>query len=314
MNRYPTLIFCLIALFGYSQQAEIMFQVNDRDQFNIQENPFKNFIGEWTLKEDSWTQNWGNGTETIKIPEHHTISAQINTTNSLLSIIDGPEPNGHIFWSYNPNTRAVHHLSSFGTIRAGVGEGTVNEKGDLRLKIVFEGEPKDTYRVYHYKWVSPDVYHMRSEQFTQKGTPTGLFYEGTFVRLRKEEAVTTRHKIEAILKVLDNNQITVEEQLAVYSEDVVHMAPGNAVHVGKATLGKYLSEQRQYGTADMKHEIVALEAYENIVIMRGQVTGTYYPKSGSHAVAFRTKNLFVFEANAGVLTIKKVIYNTSPIE
>lgn len=36
------------------------------------QNPFKKFIGEWTLKDDNWSHNWGNGTENIKIPNHHT--------------------------------------------------------------------------------------------------------------------------------------------------------------------------------------------------------------------------------------------------
>ncbi len=142
------------------------------------------FFGEWTLKNDNWTQNWGNNTETIKIPNHHTISREINTDNSLLSIIDGPEPNGHIFWSYNPKTKEVFHLSSFGTIRAGNGKGTINKNGDVELKLTFEGEPKDTYRIYNYKWVNENEYHMKSLQFGENNEPTGLFYEGTFIRIK----------------------------------------------------------------------------------------------------------------------------------
>ena len=280
---------------------------------NTEENPFQKFIGEWTLKDDRWTQNWGEGTETITIPEHHTVSVQFNTTNSLFSIIDGPEPNGHIFWSYNPITKVINHLSSFGEFRAGVGKGSINEDGDLTLKITFEGEPKDTYRMYNYQWVSQNEYHMKSVQYGLNGSPTGLFYEGRFVRLQKPIKNGINLQIEAVLAVLDNTSISVEEQLKVYADDVIHMPPGGTLNRGKAALGNFLREHRKKGIADMKHEILEVEQGGNMVIMRGQVTGTYHPKDKTPSVQFRTKNLFVFQFNEGALKIKKVIYNRSPL-
>ncbi|NAS11144.1 Cif family virulence factor [Poritiphilus flavus] len=188
-----TLIFCFWS-FGVAlaQRTAIEFELNGKpsheqlmDSIEISKNPFTRFMGEWTLKDDRWIQNWGDKTDTIRIANHHTVSRQLNTQNSLLSIIDGPEPNGHIFWSYNPNTKEVSHLSSFGTIRAGVGQGTFDEKGDLSLKIRFEGEPNNTYRIYHYSWISKDSYNMRSIQYDNNHRPTGLFYEGTFNRIRQ---------------------------------------------------------------------------------------------------------------------------------
>ncbi len=310
--KYSTvlLLFGLASSLTLAQQASISFETNGLDSL-IVKNPFQNFIGEWTLKNDSWIQNWGGETETIKIPKHHTVSTQINTANTLFSIIDGPQPNGHIFWSYNPVSKMVHHLSSFGALRAGVGEGSVSENGDVTLKISFEGEPKETYRIYTYTWVNQDEYHMKSVQYDFNDQPTGLFYEGTFVRLIKEER-TLRTQIASILYVLDDNSIPVEEQLHVYADDVVHMAPGSEVHLGKEALGNYLREQRAYGKAKMTHEIMELESFGHVVLMRGQVTGTFYPKDKAPSVAFRTKNLFVFMPTEGTLKIKKVIYNASP--
>ncbi len=148
------------------------------------ENPFKKFIGEWTLKDDNWSQNWGQGMEHIKIPNHHTVNKELNTDNSLLAVIDGTPPYGHIFWSYNPIKKEVHHLSSFGTSRSGVGKGTVNENGDVTLKVSFEGEPDETYRRYTYKWISDDEYEMKSVQYNAKGEPTVGFYGGTFIRIK----------------------------------------------------------------------------------------------------------------------------------
>ncbi|MEM8927337.1 MAG: nuclear transport factor 2 family protein [Bacteroidota bacterium] len=313
MSRYPTLIFYLIVLFSYSQQARITFQVNGKDQLNIKESPFKHFIGEWTLKEDKWTHNWGGTTETVQIPKHHTVSSQINTANSLLSIIDGPEPNGHIFWSYNPIRKEVHHLSSFGEMRSGVGKGHISDSGAMTLKISFEGEPENTYRIYKYTWVNQDEYHMKSVQYDSHDVPTGVFYEGTFVRLPNRD-VDLRTQIEAVLSILDNGNISVEEQLGVYADDIVHMAPGSEAHIGKGALGPYLTLQRQNGEVKMKHEILEIETFDDRVLMRGQVTGTFRSKNGTPPVAFRTKNLFVFITQEGTLKIKRVIYNSSPME
>ncbi len=183
--KYLFLIFSLSPLMDYAQKTSIEFESNGRTQEETKKNPFEKFIGEWTLKNDDWTHNWGNGTEKTKIPNHHTISKEINTSNSLLSIIDGPQPNGHIFWSYNPNTSEIYHLSSFGSIRAGNGKGTINTNGDVKLKLSFEGEPKGTYRIYNYKWISDNEYHMKSVQFSKKDIPTGQFYEGVFTRIKK---------------------------------------------------------------------------------------------------------------------------------
>ena len=144
-------------------------------------NPFARFFGEWTLKDDVWSQNWGGISETIKIPNHHTLCRAINTDNSVLCVVDTP-PAGHILWTFNPVKKIVHHLSSFGELRIGTGQGSLNDKGDLRLKVSFEGEAPGTYRIYNYVWVSAGEYDMKSVQYDASGKATGLFYCGRFVR------------------------------------------------------------------------------------------------------------------------------------
>lgn len=165
----------------YSQKDTLTFFKEVSTQAS--KNPFRKFIGEWTLKDDNWSQNWGGGPEQIKIPNHHTICRELNTENSLLAIIDGTPPFGHIFWSYNPQKKEVDHLSSFGTVRAGVGKGVVNENGDVFLKISFADEPEGTYRQYSYKWISENEYELKSIQYDKNGKPTGNFYGGTFIRV-----------------------------------------------------------------------------------------------------------------------------------
>jgi len=168
---------------GYSQsETPAAITKMEAGSENAQ-NPFRKFIGEWTLKGDDWSQNWGQKDEHIKIPNHHTICRELNTSNSLLAVIDGTPPYGHIFWSYNPVKKEVDHLSSFGTTRAGVGKGTVNENGDVSLKISFADEPEGTYRLYSYKWISENEYEMKSVQYDSKDKPTGYFYGGVFVRI-----------------------------------------------------------------------------------------------------------------------------------
>lgn len=163
---------------------QVIFNRVDLERFPESKNPFKKFIGEWTLKNDDWLQNWGQGMEHLKITNHHTIYKELNTDHSILSIIDGAPPHGHIFWTYNPVKKEVHHLSSFGTSRIGVGEGKVNENGDVTLKVSFEGEPEGTYRIYTYKWISPEEYELKSVQYDDKDQPTGGFYGGNFVKIK----------------------------------------------------------------------------------------------------------------------------------
>jgi hypothetical protein len=144
-------------------------------------NPFARFAGEWTLKDDAWSQNWGGTSETIKISNHHTTCRPINTALSVLCVVDTP-PKGHILWTFNPIKKEVRHLSSFGELRIGVGQGSLNDRGDLRLKVSFEGEAAGTYRIYDYVWINADEYDMRSVQYDQDAKETGLFYGGRFTR------------------------------------------------------------------------------------------------------------------------------------
>ncbi len=148
-------------------------------------NPFQRFYGEWTLKDDRWTQNWGSGAEEIQLPQHHTLCRAINTDNSLLAVVDGPPPHGHIFWTYDRATGAVRHLSSFGPVRIGTGEGSVGPNGDVALKVSFSDEPPGTYRRYTYRWISDDEYELRSVQYDKDDQPTGGFYGGRFLRLKR---------------------------------------------------------------------------------------------------------------------------------
>ena len=145
-------------------------------------NPFKKFIGEWTLKNDNWSQGYGKDSEHIKIPNHHTLCREVNTDNSLLWVVDAPSAKGHILWAYNHAKKEVEWVSSFYSYRSGVGKGSVNSNGDVSVKVSFEGE-EGTYNVYTYTWISDSEYELKSIQYNDKDEPTGGFYGGTFVRI-----------------------------------------------------------------------------------------------------------------------------------
>ncbi len=313
-KRYLLFLFLCTSLGIFAQTTSITYESNGKTLTLESNNPFTKFIGEWTLKGDDWSQNWGQQTEHIKIPGHHTVSTGINTKNSLISIIDGPEPNGHIFWSYNPNTKEVEHLSSFGEIRAGKGKGTIDDHGNVRLKLFFEGEPSGTYRMYTYTWLDDNEYELKSVQFDENNNPTGLFYGGNFIRIKKPKEDQAIQEIESILKILDDHETPIATKLNCFSEDLVHMAPNNEAITSKNDLSSYLKEQDTYGYSKMQHQIIKVSSFEDVVIMRGQVIGTFHPSNGTKPVAFRTKNLFVFKRVDDQLKIWKVIYNMSPIK
>ena len=149
-------------------------------------NPFAPFFGEWTLKDDKFQQVWdGKTVQTLLIPGHHTGCNPINTNRSVLCVVDAGDLKGHILWTYDSAKKQVHHLSHFGTARNGIGVGTLNPQGDLRLKVSFQDEPAGSYRVYEYTWVSKDEYTMMSRQFGGDGKLTGNWYGGAFVRLKR---------------------------------------------------------------------------------------------------------------------------------
>jgi hypothetical protein len=144
---------------------------------------FSKFIGTWTLLDNHWTQRWDRqNTESFQIPNHFTTCKALNTALSILCVVNSPDLKGHILWSFDPVTQTVHHLSSFGESRIGVGQGTIDEKGNLHLSIAFAGEGANTYRQYTYNWEAKDRYSLMSRQF-ENGVATSNFYAGTFVRI-----------------------------------------------------------------------------------------------------------------------------------
>lgn len=147
---------------------------------------FANFIGTWTLKDDKFEQVWdGQTVERITIPNHITVCTTVTTASSVSCSVDANGFTGQIFWVADESRKTLHHLSHFGEHRLGVGTGTISPEGQLTNRITFTDEPDGTYRIYEYRWVTPDEYEMMSHQYNAEGELTGNYYTGTFLRVER---------------------------------------------------------------------------------------------------------------------------------
>ncbi|MFD2561197.1 hypothetical protein [Aquimarina rubra] len=116
--------------------------------------------------------------------------------------------------------------------------------------------------------------------------------------------------VQMILETLDDHTISTEDKMQVWVDDLVHMAPNHPVITSKTSLIEHINNEKQYGFADMKHEIIQMHSFEKIVVMHGRVRGTFYPVHKNTSNIFETKNLFVFRRMAdNSLKIWKVIFN-----
>lgn len=146
---------------------------------------FNNFVGTWTLKDDKFEQVWdGQTVERITIPNHITVCTSVTTASSVSCSVDANGLTGQIFWVADESRKTLHHLSHFGDRRLGVGTGTISPEGNLTNRITFTDEPDGTYRLYEYKWITPDEYWMMSRQYNADQELTGNYYAGTFVRVK----------------------------------------------------------------------------------------------------------------------------------
>ena len=119
-----------------------------------------------------------------------------------------------------------------------------------------------------------------------------------------------RKSVQSILQILDDHSISTEDKMQVWVDDLVHMVPNHPIITDKPTLIQHINGEKQYGFADMKHQITEMHSYKEIVVMHGKVTGTFYPANKGKPSNFSTKNMFVFRrVEDNSLKIWKVIFN-----
>jgi ketosteroid isomerase-like protein len=122
------------------------------------------------------------------------------------------------------------------------------------------------------------------------------------------------NKVKAILKVIDHYGRNIDSTMLVYSDDVVHMPQGSRATTGKANVRKILEAESSYGKTVMKHELVTLHTYPDMVLTRGRATGSWTPPGGA-AIPFETNNIITFRRmKDGSLKIWNVIFNRVTLE
>lgn len=121
-------------------------------------------------------------------------------------------------------------------------------------------------------------------------------------------------EVKRILKVMDNYGANLDTTMNVFSDDFVHMAQGRRAVTQKDTLRKILQAESSYGETKMVHEIVTIHSYEDMVLTRGSVKGTWTPPNGD-PVPFETNNIITFNReDDGALKVWQVIFNRVALE
>ena len=119
-----------------------------------------------------------------------------------------------------------------------------------------------------------------------------------------------KEMVHAILANLDSHTLDIDSKMSVYAEDVIHMGQGSRAITNRDDLRSMLIEQKKWGHSEMKHEAFEIHSFEDHVIVRGGVKGTWYSADGNTAVPFETNNLITMKRTpAGELKVWHVIFN-----
>jgi ketosteroid isomerase-like protein len=123
-----------------------------------------------------------------------------------------------------------------------------------------------------------------------------------------------RAQVQAILAAHDRLQPAIEEYFASVAEDVLLLPNGAAAVEGKAAYRRNVEAfYASAGNMRIRHDIVDLHAFSEVVIVRGRAVGTVEEPGQTPVTAFETKNLFVFRrTSAGKLQVWQIIFNDTP--
>jgi ketosteroid isomerase-like protein len=122
-----------------------------------------------------------------------------------------------------------------------------------------------------------------------------------------------RTRIEQILAAHDRLQPGLDEYMASVAPDIILMPNGGAAIEGKAAYLQHVKDFYASGTIRIRHEVIEVHSFAEVVIVRGRAVGTYTPPGGGNTNAFETKNMFVFRRLAdGRLEVWQIIFNDTP--
>ncbi len=127
------------------------------------------------------------------------------------------------------------------------------------------------------------------------------------------DATADRTRIEKIFAAHDKLQAGLDEYMASVASDIILMPNGGAAIEGKAAYLQHVKGFYASGTIQIRHELIEVYSYPEVVIARGRAIGSFTPHGGSTASNFETKNVFIFRrAKNGSLEVWQIIFNDTP--
>jgi ketosteroid isomerase-like protein len=122
-----------------------------------------------------------------------------------------------------------------------------------------------------------------------------------------------RQKVLRIFESIDKQVDGFDEHWAAVADDIVYQAPGRPTIEGKEAYKKQAIEFFTGGSLEIRHELVTLESYSDVVVVRGRASGRFQPPGGTIIHPWKTRNLFVFQRlSTGRLQISQIIVTTEP--
>jgi ketosteroid isomerase-like protein len=104
----------------------------------------------------------------------------------------------------------------------------------------------------------------------------------------------------------------IESFLAYVADDAVMMPPGEPAVVGVQAIRAWYTAFYASFRSDMTHESLEVDAFGDIIIARGNATGTLTPKAGGAPMPFDNKYLFVLRRlDDGSLQVWRAVFNAN---
>ena len=119
-----------------------------------------------------------------------------------------------------------------------------------------------------------------------------------------------RYQASRICKHLDNQNLALEDYLAVYAEDAKILPPGASPIDGIEAFEEHLEKEKANGSITIQHEVTSLSSDDNLVLLEGASSGKFFANGATEGIPFATKNLMVLKRDEmDQLRISKLIWN-----
>ena len=130
---------------------------------------------------------------------------------------------------------------------------------------------------------------------------------------RSRDFTNDKARIQAVFAAHDKLAPGLDEYMRSVADDILLMPNGGKIVEGKSAYRQHVMDFYASGTIQIRHEIVEVHSFPEVVIARGRAVGTFTPPGGGATNAFETHNLFVFRRlENGELRVWQIIFNNAP--